>query len=99
MKFLKTLAAIDTEVAFRWNQTLYRTKNAERRACPEWLSSSVRKMKVHDNKRVSGLLGGGSQLIAIKTQSKTGQRFSKIPLISSMDVCSVLESCGQTLHA
>jgi hypothetical protein len=23
-------------------------------------------MKVHDNKRVSGLLGGGSQLIAIK---------------------------------
>jgi hypothetical protein len=26
MKFLKTLAAIDTEVAFRWNQTLYRIK-------------------------------------------------------------------------
>src|SRR6185369_16005405 len=26
MKFLKTLAAIDTEVAFRWDQTLYRTK-------------------------------------------------------------------------
>jgi hypothetical protein len=54
MKFLKTLAAIDTGVAFPGNQTLYRTKI---------LGFAVRMVsdgagltaEAHDNKRVADL--------------------------------------------
>jgi hypothetical protein len=51
MKFLKTLAAIDTEVAFRGIQTLYRTKNFEPYACRERLATCAQALEAHDNRR------------------------------------------------
>jgi hypothetical protein len=63
MKFLKTLAAIDTEVAFRWNQTLYRTKNSKRCACQESRATCIHAREAHDNKRVWGLFARPSRVI------------------------------------
>src|SRR5690349_8629764 len=94
MKFLKSLAAIDTEVAFRGIQTLYRIKNFSRREGQRPLAIRVWSREAHDNRRVERSCRSLASLQSKgKWRRQNGKGLSKITLISSTEFGSVLESC------